>query len=106
MPLPDEPWERGKCGYKLIQYMACTRPVIASPVGANREIVEQGVNGFLAATDHEWRSALETLAADPELRARLGRAGRQRVEEQFSTRVTAPRLATILRAAISAPETA
>lgn len=97
MPLPDEPWERGKCGYKLIQYMACARPVIASPVGANREIVEQGVNGFLASTDQEWRSALETLRAAPDLRARLGEAGRQKVEASYCTRVTAPLLATILK---------
>jgi len=102
MPLPDEPWERGKCGYKLIQYMACARPVIASPVGANREIVEQGVNGFLAANDQEWRSALETLSAAPDLRTRLGGAGRQKVEASFCTRVTAPRLATILKSAVSA----
>lgn len=96
MPLPDEPWERGKCGYKLIQYMACGRPVIASPVGANRQIVEEGVNGFLARTDDEWRAAFHSLAAAPELRRRLGLAGRQKVEAQFTTRVTAPRLAAIL----------
>jgi glycosyltransferase involved in cell wall biosynthesis len=97
MPLPDEPWERGKSGYKLIQYMACARPVIASPVGVNREIVEPGVNGFLATTDREWRSALETLYAAPDLRIRLGRAGRDKVEAHYCTRVTAPLLATILK---------
>jgi glycosyltransferase involved in cell wall biosynthesis len=99
MPLPDEPWERGKCGYKLIQYMACARPVIASPVGVNRQIVEPGVNGFLAATDQEWHVALETLLSAPDLRARLGRAGRQKVEASYCTRVTAPRLASILKSA-------
>jgi glycosyltransferase involved in cell wall biosynthesis len=101
MPLPDDPWERGKCGYKLIQYMACSRPVIASPVGANREIVEHGVNGFLATTDDEWRSALDMLYAAPELRARLGAAGRRKVETAYCTRVTAPRLANLLRVAAS-----
>jgi len=99
MPLPDEPWERGKCGYKLIQYMACARPVIASPVGMNREIVQHGINGFLANTNQEWRSALETLRSEPELRARLGTAGRHTVETSYSTRVTAPRLAAILKSA-------
>ena len=100
MPLPDDPWERGKCGYKLIQYMACSRPVIASPVGVNRQIVEHGVNGFLATTLAEWRSALDTLQAEPQLAVRMGVAGRQTVETGYSTRVTAPRLARILERTI------
>lgn len=99
MPLPDEPWERGKCGYKLIQYMASARPVIASPVGANSQIVESGVNGFLAKTDEEWTAALHTLSKGPELRRRFGEAGRRKVEAEYCTRVTAPRLAAILGAA-------
>jgi len=97
MPLPDEPWERGKCGYKLIQYMASMRPVIASPVGANQQIVEHGVNGFLATTHHEWLRALTTLKSSPELRDRFGRAGRQRVEADYNLLLTAPRLAQVLR---------
>jgi len=105
MPLRDEPWERGKCGYKLIQYMACARPVIASPVGVNREIVEPGVNGYLATTDQEWRTALETLRGDPDLRTRMGRAGRFKVETTYCTRVTAPRLASILTRAASIDRT-
>lgn len=100
MPLPDTPWERGKCGYKLIQYLGCCKPVVASPVGANRRIVEPGVNGFLASTPAEWKSALLALRQDPGLRERLGRAGRARVEREFSTRVNAPRLAAILREAV------
>jgi glycosyltransferase involved in cell wall biosynthesis len=102
MPLPDGPWERGKCGYKLIQYMACALPVIASPVGVNRQIVEPGVNGFLATTHREWRSALEALFRAPDLRARLGQGGRRKVESSYCTRVTAPRLAAILRQAVPA----
>lgn len=96
MPLPDTPFERGKCGYKLIQYMACSLPVVASPVGANRDIVEHGVNGFLADTPAEWSLALNSLAADPALRARLGAAGRKRVEQHYSLEVTAPVLAALL----------
>ena len=97
MPLPDTPFNRGKCGYKLIQYMACGLPVIASPVGVNREIVEPGVNGFLAETEDEWRNALTTLARDPELRRRMGEAGRLKVEKTFSLQVQGPRMAQILR---------
>ncbi len=101
MPLPDDPWERGKCGYKLVQYMACSRPVIASPVGVNRQIVEHGVNGFLASTQAEWRSALDSLYQTPELGVRLGIAGRKKVETSYTIDVTGPRLAAILRRAAS-----
>ena len=101
MPLSDGPWERGKCGYKLIQYMACARPVIASPVGVNRQIVEPGVNGYLANSNQEWRSALDALSSAPDRGARLGLAGRRKVETNYCTRVTAPRLATILGQAVS-----
>ncbi len=96
MPLPDTPWMRGKCGYKLIQYMACGLPVVASPVGVNTEIVEHGVNGFLADTEEEWRKALETLIGDPELRERMGRAGRRKVEAWYSLQVQGPRVARLL----------
>lgn len=99
MPLDDTPWERGKCGYKLIQYMACGKPVVASPVGVNRDIVEHGVNGFLAETPQEWADALRRLAADPDLRRRLGAAGRAKVERHYSLSGTAPRLIQLLRAA-------
>lgn len=97
MPLPDNSWERGKCGFKLIQYMACGLPVVASPVGVNCEIVEHGVNGFLAETPEEWELALRTLSSDPELRKRMGKAGREKVEQQYSLQVTGPRLAALLK---------
>ncbi|WP_343207324.1 glycosyltransferase family 4 protein [Azospirillum formosense] len=99
MPLADTPWERGKCGYKLIQYMACGKPVVASPVGINRDIVEHGVNGFLAETPEEWAGALRRLAADPDLCRRLGAAGRAKVERHYSLTGTVPRLIEILRQA-------
>ncbi len=99
MPLPDEPFERGKCGYKLIQYMACGKPVVATPVGVNREIVADGANGFLAESEGEWRGALERLAGDADLRAELGANGRRLVEERYSLAATRARLAALLREA-------
>ena len=96
MPLPDTPWMRGKCGYKLIQYMACGLPVVASPVGVNAEIVEHGVNGFLAETDDEWSRALNTLICNPELRKKMGLAGRKRVEERYNLQVYGSRVASLL----------
>jgi glycosyltransferase involved in cell wall biosynthesis len=96
MPLADGPFERGKCGYKLIQYMACGLPVIASPVGVNREIVQHGVNGFLAETPEQWQNAISALIADPALRARMGAAGRRRVEQTYSLQVTGPLMAALL----------
>lgn len=100
MPLPDTPWTRGKCGYKLIQYMACGLPVVASPVGVNKDIVEHGVNGFLATSDDEWRSAIETLLSDADLRRRMGAAGRKKVEEHYSLQVWGPRVARLLRSVV------
>lgn len=96
MPLPDEPWERGKCGYKLIQYMACGLPVVASPVGVNRQIVQDGVNGFLVISPNEWGDALTALIRDPALRARMGAAGRRQVEQVYCLQVQAPRVAVML----------
>lgn len=97
MPLDDTPWSRGKCGYKLIQYMACGLPVVASPVGVNSEIVEDGVTGFLASSDAEWRDAISRLLADADLRRRMGEAGRKRMEELYSLQVWGPRVAEMLR---------
>jgi glycosyltransferase involved in cell wall biosynthesis len=100
MPLPDENWAKGKSGFKLIQYMACGLPVVASPVGVNREIVNHGQNGFLATTSHEWAAALRKLLTDADLRARLGAAGRKSAEEDYSLRSHAPRLIEMFRSAV------
>lgn len=100
MPLTDSPWEQGKCGYKLIQYMACGVPVVASAVGANQRIVTDDVNGFLAADDVGWFRALDRLAIDPALRARLGAAGRARVVSDYCVQVTAPRVAGWMQAVV------
>lgn len=97
MPLRDEPFARGKCGYKLLQYMACGLPVVASPVGVNCQLVEHGVNGFLAETPEQWEHALNTLLADADLRQRMGQVGRKMVEAQFCIQATGPKLATILK---------
>lgn len=97
MPLLNSAWERGKCGYKLIQYMACGLPVVASPVGVNNEIVEDGANGFLADTAEDWATALERLLTDAELCSRMGRVGRQCVESRYCLQVTGPRMAELLK---------
>lgn len=97
MPLLDQPFERGKSGYKLIQYMACGLPVVASPVGVNRDIVRDGENGFLASNSDEWRNALHSLTSDPELRERMGQAGRTRAELDYSLASQAPRLVEVFR---------
>lgn len=97
MPLPDAPFERGKCGYKLIQYMACSKPVIASPIGVNQKIVSHGINGFLASTSEEWVEALICLIDNPKLRNDMGAMGRKKVESEYSLQVTAGRLADFLK---------
>lgn len=99
MPLKDSPWERGKCGYKLIQYMACGLPVVASPVGANVQIVRDGENGFLAGEPGAWEAKLGQLLANAELRASMGQAGRRRVEAEYCVQQVAPRLAGLLKQA-------
>lgn len=95
MPLTESPFQRGKCGAKLVQYMAAGLPTLASPVGANRDIVLDGVTGFLPATPCEWGASFELLAGDPDLRARLGGAGRMRCEKEYSVAAVLPRLLDI-----------
>jgi glycosyltransferase involved in cell wall biosynthesis len=101
MPLIDLPFQRGKCGYKLIQYMACGIPVVASPVGVNSEIVSHGENGFLASTDYEWAAALNILS-DASLRHKMGGIGRYIVEERYSLKVQQVRLTNFLQSIVSA----
>lgn len=98
MPIPDAPWARGKCGYKLIQYMACGIPVIASPVGVNCEIVQHGVNGLLASTPEQWHAAIKQLAGDADLRNRMGQAGRKTVEERYSIQRYGQEIARLIHA--------
>ena len=97
MPLRDQPFERGKCGYKLIQYMACGKPVVAAPVGVNMDIVREGENGYLVETTEAWRNALVGLVENPELRTRMGNAGRELAVRDYSLASQAPRLVDLFR---------
>jgi glycosyltransferase involved in cell wall biosynthesis len=97
MPLPDDPWERGKCAYKLIQYMACGLPVVASPVGMNTEVVSPGDNGYLASNEQEWVEYLGRLLADEEARESMGRKGRGLVEKQFTLERSFERMQDVVR---------
>lgn len=84
MPLPDEEWEKGKCGFKGLQFMALETPTIMSPVGVNKEIIKDGENGFLAQTKEEWVEKLSLLINSESLRVKLGKAGRETVIEKYS----------------------
>ncbi len=84
MPLPDDDWAKGKCGFKGLQYMALEIPAIMSPVGVNKEIIQDGTNGFLAANEKEWITILSMLIDYPELRQSIGKAGRTTVVENYS----------------------
>ena len=95
MPLPDDPWSKGKCGYKLLQYMASGIPVIASPVGVNTTIVEQGINGYFAITFEDWTHYIEALIDDPEKCFALGQHGREKIEQHYSIHVWGPKIADI-----------
>ncbi len=96
--LPDDAWSRGKCGLKILQYMAAGLPVVANPVGVQADLVRHGETGFLARTPTEWIEALRRLAGDPALRRRLGQAGRRRVETEFSVAAGAARWLAVLDA--------
>jgi glycosyltransferase involved in cell wall biosynthesis len=95
MPLTDDSWSRGKCGFKMLQYMAAGIPVVCSPVGVNREIIQDGVQGYWAGSQDEWFKKLSVLIEDKILRERMGGQGRKRVEEFYSLEVNAPKLIEI-----------
>lgn len=96
MPLENTPWELGKCSYKLIQYMGCGVPVLASAVGMNNEVVKEGKNGFLVTTHEQWLEKLIALIQDQELRMQLGKNGRTIVEKHYSIQSKIAPLITIL----------
>jgi glycosyltransferase involved in cell wall biosynthesis len=82
--IPDDLWSRGKCGLKVLQYMAAGLPVVANPVGVHPEMIRHGETGLLASTPERWIEAIRRLAHDPALRRQMGRAGRQRVAREYS----------------------
>ena len=96
MPLPDDEVSRGKGGMKALQFMATGRPVVVSPVGVNRQIICDGENGLVASSADEWTKALERLAEDRALRARLGEAARATVQRDYSASVSAAKFAAVV----------
>jgi glycosyltransferase involved in cell wall biosynthesis len=96
MPLADEEYQKGKCGCKILQYMAAGLPAVVSPVGINTKLVENGERGFLTGTEEEWFVALRTLMSDPILRQKIGSRGRDFVERKYSLRVWLPVLLELL----------
>lgn len=84
MPLPDDEWTRGKCGFKALQYMALGIPAVVSPVGVNSQITRHGQNGLFASTPEEWITALQMLILNQDERKRIGEAGKKTVDERYS----------------------
>jgi glycosyltransferase involved in cell wall biosynthesis len=97
-PTPKDPWTMGKCGFKILQYMASGLPVIASPVGANAQIVQEGATGFLPMRNADWPSAVLKLAGDVDLRARMGATSRDLAATRYTLERAADDWARILRA--------
>ena len=96
MPLPDSPWTRGKCGYKLILYLSCAVPVVADAVGVNNSIVRHGHTGLLVRTEDEWERALLRLLRDEDMRRRFGRRGRADMIENYSLYAWAQRFVEVV----------
>jgi hypothetical protein len=96
MPLVDDPWSWGKCGLKIIQYQGVGVPVVCTPVGINRDLVEDGVNGFYAMTPEQWEEKLSILIEDSALREKMGLEGRKRVLSRYTLQTCGPRLLSIL----------
>jgi glycosyltransferase involved in cell wall biosynthesis len=97
MPLMDDPWSWGKCGLKIIQYQGVGVPVVCTPVGINRDLVEDGVNGYYATTPEEWEEKLSRLIGDARLRERMGMEGQRRVLNNYTLQACAPKLLSVLR---------
>ncbi|HOV89162.1 MAG TPA: glycosyltransferase family 4 protein [Syntrophorhabdaceae bacterium] len=92
MPLFNDLWSMGKCGYKIIQYMGVGVPAVCTPVGINRDVVEDGINGFWATTKEEWTERLSTLIDDYRLRVNMGIEGRKKIMAHYTVQACAPLL--------------
>lgn len=97
MPMPDDMWTKGKCAFKIILYMACGIPVVSSPVGMNREIINEGENGFFANSKKEWTDRLSALIENRPLRMKIGEAGVSTVRKNYSVAHTAPKFIEVLK---------
>lgn len=96
MPLSDDIWSKGKCGLKLIQYMATGLPSVTHPIGVTEEMIEDGVNGFLRSDIQGWRSAIEGLSRDVDLRRKMGMAAREVAADRYSLHVWGPRVSELI----------
>ena len=99
MPLPETEWSKGKCSLKLLQYMAMGIPSVAQRIGMNTEVIEDGVDGFLASGEKEWTEKLSRLIEDESLRKKMGECARAKVMDRYSLEKTAPMLADVLKEA-------
>ena len=97
-PMSDDSWTKGKCGLKVLQYMAAGLPVISSPAGVNKEIVQHGKTGFLAENPDDWQKAIEKLFSEPDLRSAMGKAGQQRIIKHLSIDKTFRKMSKALNA--------
>jgi glycosyltransferase involved in cell wall biosynthesis len=98
-PLFDDGWTRGKCAFKLLQYMAASLPAVASPVGANGLVLSPGETGYFAEGAEQWTARLREILTSPELGGPMGRAARDRVRRRFERRSSVERVVALLRAA-------
>ncbi|MFY0651313.1 MAG: glycosyltransferase [Cyclobacteriaceae bacterium] len=98
MPLEDDEWAKGKCGFKALQYMALEIPALVSPVGVNVEIVDDGVNGFLCSNSEQWKNCINQLLKDESLRRQLGKEGRRKVIEKYSVQSNQENFLSIIKA--------
>ena len=96
MPLPNDEWSKGKCGFKILQYMAIGIPSVASAVGANKEIIKHYENGFLVNDEKDWLKYLSELIENKTLRRKIGQAGRKTVEEKYSVEANKDKYLNVL----------